>query len=508
MAVNGSRFRHLKKIGLVLGPSLFLATILLTPSDDALPFGAVVVLAATLWMATWWITEAIPIYVTALLPLAIFPLLGVTDIRETSASYADPIVFLFLGGFLIAKAIEKTGLHKRFALTMLRIFGTRPKYIVAAFMIVTGFMSAWMSNTATTLLMLPIAVAVISQFSNSPILNARKKEMFATCLLLSIAYSASLGGVATLIGTPPNAIFASLAQSLADVEVNFTQWMFVAMPISAVSLFVVWWYLTNFGAKVTDIPSLTEEKDQIESELAKLGRMAKNEKVMMAVFAATATAWISRGLVWKDALPMVDDSMIAIAAALSLFIIRVPKVKQRLESQIDTSNDFDMTSNNDADALLDWKTAVKIPWGVLILIGGGLALANGFASTQLDDWIAGQLMFLGQTPHLIIIIFAIVAVTVFSGEIISNTATAALFIPITASLAVSLGIPPVYLMAPVAVATSYSFIIPISTPPNAIVFSTGHVTAAKMARAGLPLALIGVGIVTLLTSVLVPLIWG
>lgn len=508
MAAKGSRLKHLKKFGLILGPALFLAIIAVTPSDETLSFGAVVVLAATLWMATWWITEAIPIYVTALLPLAIFPLLGVTDIRETSASYADPIVFLFLGGFLVAKAIENSGLHKRFALTMLRIFGTKPKYIVAAFMIVTGFMSAWMSNTAITLLMLPIAVAVISQFSNSPILDSRKKEMFATCLLLSIAYSASLGGLATLIGTPPNAIFASLAQSLSDVEVSFTQWMFMAMPISAVSLFVAWWYLTNFGAKVTDIPSLAEEKDQIVSELAKLGRMAKNEKAVMAVFAATATAWITRGLIWKDALPMIDDSTIAIAAAISLFIIRVPHSKQPLESEIDTSNDFNLTGNNAGSALLDWKTAVKIPWGVLILIGGGLALANGFASTQLDDWIAGQLVFLGQTPHLIIIILAIVTVTIFSGEIISNTATAALFIPITASLAVSLGITPVLLMVPVAVAASYSFIIPISTPPNAIVFSTGHVTAAKMARVGLPMALIGVGLVTLFTSILVPLIWG
>ncbi|MEP0824182.1 MAG: SLC13/DASS family transporter [Nitrososphaera sp.] len=508
MAAKGSRLKHLKKFGLILGPALFLAIIAVTPSDETLSFGAVVVLAATLWMATWWITEAIPIYVTALLPLAIFPLLGVTDIRETSASYADPIVFLFLGGFLVAKAIENSGLHKRFALTMLRIFGTKPKYIVAAFMIVTGFMSAWMSNTAITLLMLPIAVAVISQFSNSPILDSRKKEMFATCLLLSIAYSASLGGLATLIGTPPNAIFASLAQSLSDVEVSFTQWMFMAMPISAVSLFVAWWYLTNFGAKVTDIPSLAEEKDQIVSELAKLGRMAKNEKAVMAVFAATATAWITRGLIWKDALPMIDDSTIAIAAAISLFIIRVPHSKHPLESEIDTSNDFNLTGNNAGSALLDWKTAVKIPWGVLILIGGGLALANGFASTQLDDWIAGQLVFLGQTPHLIIIILAIVTVTIFSGEIISNTATAALFIPITASLAVSLGITPVLLMVPVAVAASYSFIIPISTPPNAIVFSTGHVTAAKMARVGLPMALIGVGLVTLFTSILVPLIWG
>ncbi len=507
MVAEGPRLQHIKKLGLILGPALFFVTILSAPSDDALSFGARIVLATTLWMAAWWITEAIPIYVTALLPLAIFPSLGVSNVGDTAASYADPIVFLFLGGFLIAKAIEKSGLHKRFALTMLRIFGTKPKYIVAAFMIVTGFMSAWMSNTATTLLMLPIAVAVISQFSGSQTLHSKHKDMFATCLLLAIAYSASIGGMATLIGTPPNAIFASLAQSLSGVDVSFIQWMLVAMPVSAVSLFAVWWYLTNFGSKVTDIPSLAEEKDLIVGELGKLGKMAKDEKAIMAVFVATAAAWISRGLVWKDALPMIDDSMIAIAAAISLFIIRFPLTKQQT-SGVGTNSDPDMAGNNNSGALLDWKTAIKIPWGVLILIGGGLALANGFASTQLDDWIAGQLVFLGNMPNPIIITLAVVAVTVFAGEIISNTATAALFIPITASLAASLGMPPVLLMAPVAIATSYSFIMPVSTPPNAIVFSTGHITVAKMARAGIPLAFIGVGIVTLLTSLLVPLIWG
>jgi sodium-dependent dicarboxylate transporter 2/3/5 len=511
---SGSTRRNIRRIGLVLGPALF-AIVLAIPFGD-LSQGARVVLATTLWMGAWWITEAIPIYVTALLPLVMFPLLGILDIGATSANYADRIIFLFLGGFLVAKAIEKAGLHRRFALTILRTFGSTPKYIVAAFMIITGFLSAWMSNTATTLLMLPIAVAVILQFSGSPILSSANKERFGTCLMLCVAYSASIGGMATLIGTPPNAIFASLAQSLAAVDVTFTQWMLVGMPVSAVSLFVAWWYMVNFGAKVTDIPPVTKEKSMIVKELAGLGRMSRNEKAVLAIFAATAIAWVTRGLVWKDAFPMIDDSTIAMAAAISLFAIRLPSrssPSKQSAGSIDAANNAtdekigeDISTNGNSIALLDWKTAIKIPWGVLLLIGGGLALASGFTSTGLDVWIAGQMSFLAGM-HYIIIILAIVAITVFAGEIISNTAMAALLIPISASLAASLGVSPVLLMLPVAIAASYGFIMPVGTPPNAIVFATGHVTAAKMARAGLPLDIIGIAVVTLLTSLLVPLVW-
>ena len=522
---NVSR-QKIKRLGLILGPALFSLALAVIPLVvDDLPFGAVIVLATTFWMGAWWITEAIPIYVTALLPLVIFPSTGVVDIGVASANYADSVVFLFLGGFLIAKAVEKTGLHRRFALVILKTFGTTPKYIVAAFMVVTGFLSAWMSNTATALLMLPIAAAVISQFSGSAAASAANRERFGTCLMLSVAYSASIGGMATLIGTPPNAIFASLSQSLADVDVTFAQWTLVAMPISGLSLFVAWLYMVNLGAKVAGMPAIAKGRSLMAGELAKLGRMDRNEKIVLAVFVATAVAWISRGLVWKDLLPMVGDSTIAIAAAVSLFAIpwqassksdanedvggdrtKDSSISRRDEEEGDDAAVAKEDKRSSLASILDWQSAVKIPWGVLLLIGGGLALANGFTATGLDGWIADQLGFLAGM-HYVVIILAIAAVTVFAGEVISNTATAALFIPISASLAASLGIPPVLLMAPITLATSYGFVMPVGTPPNAIVFASGHVTAAKMARAGLPLDVIGIVIVTLMAALLVPLVW-
>jgi sodium-dependent dicarboxylate transporter 2/3/5 len=476
------------KLGLFLGPILFVI-ILLVPIGEGLPFEARIVLATTIWMGSWWLTEAIPIYVTALLPLVIFPLLHITELGEISANYADRVVFLFLGGFLLAKAVEKSNLHKRFALNILKIFGTNPKYIVAAFMVVTWFLSAWMSNTATTMLMLPIATAVIFQFGNTV-----DQKRFGTCLMLSIAYSASIGGMATLIGTPPNAIFASLSKSMLNIDISFGQWLLVGLPSSGVSLVVAWMYMVHVGAKITHIKSIIEEKSLIIKQLSELGNISRDERIVAGIFIATAIAWITRGLIWKDFLPMIDDSTIVIASAISLFIL--PSL---------SSNSKKNDKDNDK-RLLDWDTAVKIPWGVLLLIGGGLALANAFTVTGLDEWIAQQLDFLSGM-HYIVIILVIVSVAIFSGEIISNTATAALLIPISASLAISLNIEPLLIMVPLTVATSYGFVMPVGTPPNAIVFASGYVTAAKMARAGLPLDIIGIVMVTLLTSIVVPLVW-
>lgn len=496
-----------------MGPLLF-AIVVFVPVGESgqqqLSFEGKLVLATTVWMGTWWITEAIPIYVTALLPLIIFPSLNITQLGQTSANYADRVVFLFLGGFLLAKAVEKSNLHSRFALNMLKVFGTDPKYIVAAFMVVTGFLSAWMSNTATTMLMLPIAAAVISIFHNK-----NDQHRFAVCLMLSVAYSASLGGMATLIGTPPNAILVSLSKSITDIDISFGQWLLVGLPISGISLMVAWLYMIKFGAKITDIKSIIEEKDLILKKLSALGRINRDEKLVATVFVATAIAWITRGLLWREVLPMVDDSTIVIIAAVSLFLLPsvFPNVNtnnsravNREESNTDSRVKTNKKNNNYNMKLLDWNTAVKIPWGVLLLIGGGLALANAFTTTGVDKWIAQQLNFLGGM-HYLILILAIVSITIFSGEIISNTATAALMIPISASLATTLNIDPILLMVPITLATSYGFIMPVGTPPNAIVFASGHVTVAKMARAGLPLDIIGIGIVSALSSVLVPLIW-
>ncbi len=507
---NSLTREHFRKIGLVSGPLLFVLIINLP--IEGLSSEAKVVLGTAILMSAWWVSEALPIYVTALIPVVIFPAFSVTTLGETAAKYADRIIFLFLGGFILAKAIEKTGLHKRFALTILHYFGTNPRHIVAAFIIVTGFLSAWMSNTATAMLMIPIAAAVVTQVQDE-----KRRSGFAICLMLSVAYAASLGGMATLIGTPPNAVFASLSKSILDVDVTFSQWMLVGMPVSAASLFVLWIYMVNFGAKIDRNP-LMEEKDLISRKLAELGKINRNEKLVASVFAATALAWITRGLLWKDFLPMVDDSMIAIAAALSLFVI--PAAARRNERPDESPNqkkaDSSLIKGSEngtspseqihSSALLDWKSAVKIPWGVLLLIGGGLALAEGFSATGLDEQIAKNLSFLGDVNYIVIIL-AVVAITILAGEIISNTATAALIIPVAASLATSLSINPMLLMMPVAVSASYGFIMPVGTPPNAIAFATGHVTAQKMARAGLPLDLIGIALVTVMTAVLVPLVW-
>jgi solute carrier family 13 (sodium-dependent dicarboxylate transporter), member 2/3/5 len=486
--------QSVKKLGLVLGPALFFIVLLLPVAED-FPLQAKIVLAATFWMGAWWITEAIPIYVTALLPLVIFPSLGITELNSTSANYADRVVFLFLGGFLLAKAVERSGLHHRFALNILKIFGTNPKYVVAAFMLVTGFLSGWMSNTATTMLMLPIAVAVISQFQ-----RADYRDRFGLCLMLCIAYSASIGGMATLIGTPPNAIFASLSRSILDVEIGFGQWLLIGMPISSIALVIAWLYMVNFGASIRHIGPIAENREMISRKVAEIGKMGRNEFIVAAVFAITATAWITRGLLWKDWLPAVDDSTIAILAAISLFLI--PLKRNRNTRQQDKETRGDPAKD---ERLLDWKTAISIPWGVLLLIGGGLALAHAFTSTGLDDWVADRLSFVGSA-HVILVTIIVVAVAVLASEIISNTATAALLIPISASLAASLQIEPLLIMIPVAVATSFGFAMPVGTPPNAIVFASGYVTVPKMVRAGLPLDIIGIILVSALTFVLVPLI--
>ena len=466
---------EISRIGFVLGPILF-AVIVLTPIDG-LSFEARIVLGTAFLMGVWWVTEAIPIYVTALLPLIVFPILHVTELSKVSTFYADRIIFLLLGGFFLASAIERTNLHQRFAFNILKIFGTNPKNIIGAFILVTGSLSAWMSNTATTLLMLPIAIAIISS------LDIKNKEKFSACLLLSIAYAASIGGVATLIGTSPNAIFASLSKSLTGVDVSFAQWLLVGLPVSAISLFVLWLYMTHLGVRVGKDP-IIGEKTLIMQKLQELGKISRDEKIVIAVFVIAITAWVTRGLVWADLFPLVDDSTIALLVAVSLFLLPSSKNKR----------------------LLDWNAAIKIPCGVLFLIGGGLALAGSFTITGVDVWMADQLSFL-QGTHYFVIVLVLVAVVIFS-EYLSNTATAALMIPVAAALAPTLGVNPILLMMPVAIAASYGFILPSSTPSNAIVLSSGYVSAKRMARIGLPLNLIAVLLVSILTTLLVPLIWG
>ena len=468
---------RLRFSGLILSPILFMI-ILSSPIDD-LTFEAKLVLGLAVWMAIWWGTEAIPFYITASIPLFVFPLLNVADIDKVISAYGDKLVFLLMGGFLVAKAIEKVNLHKRFALNTLKIVGTKPKNIILGFIIVTGCLSAWITNTATTLLILPIAVAVISQ------VDVAQKKQFAVCLVLSVAYAASLGGMSTLIGTAPNALFASLSESLVDVEVIFFDWMLVGVPLSAVSLFVLWLYMTTSTKLDNRIPVL-KSRNVITEELKKLGNWSRNEKIVLIIFAATAIAWVTRGLFWKDLAPFVGDHVIVLVAVAALMILPSGKNRERL---------------------LDFKTASKIPWGVLVLIGGGLALASGFTATGLDTWIADKLLFIGDLDFFLIVLI-IVTITMLTSELMSNTAVAALLLPIMAVLGSATELDPILFMAPVAFATSYGFMMPVGTPPNAIAIGSGHVSIKQMVRYGLPFDLICIPIITVMMVLLLPMVWG
>ena len=463
--------------GFVLSPILF--TIIISYPIEGLAFEAKLVLGLAVWMAVWWATEAIPFYVTASIPFFVFPLLNVADIDKVISAYGDKLVFLLMGGFLVAKTIEKVNLHKRFALNTLKFVGTKPKNIILGFIIVTGSLSAGITNTATTLLILPIAIAVISQ------VDVAQKKRFATCLILCVAYAASLGGMATLIGTAPNALFASLSDSIVGVEIIFFDWMLVGIPISAISLLILWVYMTT-SARLDNRKPILKSKNIITEELKNLGNWSRNEKIVLIIFALTATAWITRGLFWKDLVPFAGDHVIVLVAAAALFLIPSGQRRQRL---------------------LDLRTASKIPWGVLLLIGGGLALASGFTTTGLDMWIADNMLFLEELDYILIVL-VIVTITMLTSELMSNTAVAALLLPIMAVLGTTIELDPILLMAPVAFATSYGFMMPVGTPPNAIAIGSGHVSIRQMVRYGLPFDLICIPIVTLMVVFLLPLVWG
>lgn len=463
-----------KKPGLVIGPVLFVIVLFLP--IDGIAYEAKIVLAITALMAVWWITETVPLFVTSLIPIVLFPIFSVQNVSETALYYVDKVVILFLGGFVIAIAVERSNLHKRIALNILQLFGAKSHHVIGGFILVTGCLSAWMSNTATAILMLPIAMALISRVDE----NSRKN--FAVCLVVCVAYAASLGGVATIIGTPPNAVLVSISEKMTSVDVDFGKWMLIGVPISAVSLIVLWVYITRLSRLENFV--IGGSVKIIKEEIRELGELSKQEKIVLAVFLSTAAAWVSRGLVWKEYLPFIEDHTIAIISAVILILTWIKKTDQSA----------------------NLKIASKIQWKVLILIGGGLALAGGFTATGLDVWISSQLGFVSSLS-LFLVIMVVVAITIFSGEIMSNTAGAALLIPVMASLSTTLDVPPLLLMMPVAIATSFSFIMPVGTPPNAIAIGSGQVTPKQMARIGLPLNIIGVFLVTIMTFLLIPIVW-
>ncbi len=486
-------FSARQKLGLALGPLLFILTMtLISPGDPAAGMSAEAraVLASTLWIAVWWITEAIPIAATSLLPIILLPLAGGLDIHTTTKAYGHPMIFLFIGGFMIAVAIERWHLHRRIAMKIIAAMGAGSSRMILGFMLATALLSMWISNTATAMMMVPIGLAIVTQLNA---FQARQSEddgfhptVFGKALMLSIAYAASIGGMATLIGTPPNLVFLGIVKQIYNVEISFVQWMYFGAPVSMLLLLICWFYLTRFAFPLRH-QRIPGSQAEIARQLAALGKMTREERRVLMVFGLTALAWITRSFILSKFIPGINDTVIAIAGALSLFLISAP--------------------NHPGEKLLDWESAVRLPWGIVLLFGGGLAIAAGFKSSGLAEWIGAQFHLLHGISYIIILLLVIAAIN-FLTEITSNTATATIILPILSALALALDVHPFGLMIAATVAASCAFMLPVATPPNAVVFGSGELEIGDMVKAGIWMNLISIVLLTLLVYFWLPLIWG
>jgi sodium-dependent dicarboxylate transporter 2/3/5 len=476
--------RRRRLVGLALGLALF-GLMLLLPPPAGLELAPWRVAAVAILMATWWLTEAVPISATALVPLVTFPTLGVAPIDDVAAPYADPLVFLFLGGFLIALAIERWNLHRRIALTVLSGVGAREDLQIGGFMLATAAISMWVSNTATAVMMLPVALSIVPKRADGTLEPG--KERFVVALLLGVAYGASIGGVATLIGTPPNALLAAFMRQNYDIEIGQLQWMLLGVPVSAVMLVITWLLLTRVIYPVART-ELRGAREAIRKQLHDMGPASRAEKRVAIVFGLTALAWITRPLLNRlfPALQL-SDTTIALTGALLLFLIPNGLERGRF--------------------LLTWKQAEKLPWGVLLLFGGGLSLADSVAGSGLAVWIGLQLQGLEGVPPIVLVL-AVTVLIIFLTELTSNLATAATFLPVVAALAATLDAPPLLLTIPTVLAASFAFMLPVATPPNAIVFGSGYLTVPQMARAGLWLNLVGIVVIIVMLYLLMRPVFG
>ena len=474
-----------KKIGLFLGPLLFIL-IRLFLNSDGLSDEANAVLASTLWIAVWWITEAIPIAVTSLLPIILFPLSGALPLAETSSSFGHRYVFLYMGGFILALAIEKWNLHKRIALNIIKLIGTDVRKIILGFMLATAFLSMWISNTATAVMMLPIGIAIIKQMKDLKSIPDQENLIFGKALMLSIAFSASVGGIATLIGTPPNLVFAGIIQELYGIEISFLKWIIFGLPISIILLTISWIYLTRVAFKFSQI-NFDVGMVEIKKQLTELGEIRYEEKIVLVVFVITGVAWISRTFFLNLFLPSLDDSMIALMSGISLFL-------------------FSTREKNNDEKIMHWEDAVKLPWGILLLFGGGLAIAAGFQSSGLASWIAENFTQLSGFSLFIILLVVIAAVN-FLTEITSNIATTAMLLPILAPTALILGVHPYILMVGATLSASCAFMLPVATPPNAVVFGSNYLKISDMVRVGILMNIISIIIIFTMVYFFLPVLW-
>ena len=476
------RSRH-QIVGLFLGPLLAIIMMLSDPPQGLSTAGWMTASMGIL-MAVWWATEAVPIAVTALLPILVFPLLDVATIQDSTAPYANKVVFLFLGGFIVAFAMQRWNLHKRIALNVLQRVGGNGRSLVGGFMVAAAAVSMWVMNTSTTMMMLPIAVSIIAVIhSTVGDLDEDGRKNFQYALLLGVAYGATIGGMATLIGTAPNAILVGFMEETYGTEIDFASWMLVGLPLTAMMLPVAWIVLTRFAFKV-DFKTSREGKAELARMKEELGPMSTPEKRVAAVFLVMAASWILRPLLVKiPGLEALDDSAIAIAGGIMLFIVP--------------------SGNKEDPLLLRWKYAEQLPFGVLLLFGGGMSLARRVADTGLAEWIGGSLDVVSSLPLPIIVIIAATMI-IFLTELTSNIGTTTTFLPVVGAVAIQAGVDPIVVTVPVTFAASCAFMLPVATPPNAIVFGSGMLTIPKMVRAGMMLNIVSIFIVSLVALYLAP----
>ncbi|HMQ07141.1 MAG TPA: SLC13 family permease [Saprospiraceae bacterium] len=470
----------IKILGLFTGPLIFLI-MYVGVRPEGLSTAGIGALAVTLWMAIWWVTEAIPIAATALLPIFLFPLTGTMDISMTTAAFGHKYVFLYLGGFILAIAIEKWNLHKRIALNIIAFMGVRPSMIIMGFMVATAFLSMWISNTATSVMMLPIGMAVVSQFQRKP--DEPLNGPFGKALMLSIAYSASIGGIATLIGTPPNLVFAGVVKEYYGIEISFAQWMMLGLPVSVILLVVCWYYLTHLAFNIKALEWEGDQQEVLDLKRS-LGNIGKEERIVLIVFLCTATLWIFRSLIEK-LIPSLDDTVIAMIAGITLFII---------------------PSSKGGTPIIQWEDSVRIPWGIILLFGGGMALAEAFKFTGLALWIGSQITMLEGMSLFVFLLILIAGVNLLT-ELTSNLATTAMLLPVLVPVAASMNVAPLYLLVGATLAASCAFMLPVATPPNAVVFGSGYLRIPDMVKAGLVMNILSVFIITFLIYFFLSVFW-
>ncbi|MFS8617872.1 MAG: DASS family sodium-coupled anion symporter [Solitalea sp.] len=474
---------------LLTGLLLFLLTVFLLPVFSVEQDMANVIGVAIL-MVFWWISEALPIYLTALLPMILFPLLNVMSIQQTTINYGNNVIFLFFGGFLLAKALEKWNLHRRIALSILSVTGTGPRKIILGTMLSTAILSMWISNTATAMMMLPIALSVVNLFIKdlpggaSPDVNKRN---FATVMMLSVAYGANIGGIATLIGTPPNTVMAGILENTFGYQVGFSNWMLMGVPFSLLLLMGSYYLLVHLMVPVKR-NALEFPREVIRQELAAMGRITQAEKRVLGIFCITALLWIFRQqLQLLPGLQGLNDTQIAIFGGFLMYLVPAAS-KENSGKEV---------------ALLDWSDAQSIPWGILLLFGGGLALAAAMESSGILETTANYFSRGDEKPYLMVVsLFSFSSV--FLSELMSNTALATIMVPLSGSIATGLNLHPLLLAAPVTLAASAAFMLPMGTPPNAIVFASGHISIRQMVKAGFFLNLLAILLISLFATYVMP----